>query len=266
MLRPDGFLAIVDKNIAVAFGPAAVDAQRRRSSGSTSTGARWMYPAGGPVRERWFWPGALRRRAAAPVRGRPGGPPPLPGRAGVVGLPARSLGEADDTLGGKGRGRSPCLSCIARCWPTAPPAAETPPGSGADPGAGGNRLRSGRDPYPFGFRRGRFVLYDGRQFKATGLRRLLTHEHVAIDVDTLRSGRAGRSLRGPRRPPRCEGGLEAPAVEPPRAGVTPAEGVDPPPADRGPARTRPGGGRALDAALPVPASVSLGVQLPGRPG
>jgi hypothetical protein len=44
------------------------------------------------------------------------------------------------------------------------------------------------EPHPFAFRRGRFLLYDSRQTSAGSLRPLLTHEHVAIDVDTLRRG------------------------------------------------------------------------------
>ena len=60
VLRAGGTLAIVDKNarsldsrrpwlpsLAVKW----VDERR----------GLWMYPAGGPVRERWFWPGALAR-------------------------------------------------------------------------------------------------------------------------------------------------------------------------------------------------------------
>ena len=49
-----------------------------------------------------------------------------------------------------------------------------------------------RDPHPFAFRRGRFLLHDGRQASAASLRPLLTHEHVTIDVDALR--RASRSI------------------------------------------------------------------------
>ncbi len=42
------------------------------------------------------------------------------------------------------------------------------------------------DAHPFAFRRGRFVLYDGRQVTAGSLKTLLTGEHVAIDIDLLR--------------------------------------------------------------------------------
>jgi hypothetical protein len=45
-----------------------------------------------------------------------------------------------------------------------------------------------RDPHPFAFRRGRFVLYDRRLVSAATLTQMLTHEHVAIDVDVLRRG------------------------------------------------------------------------------
>ena len=42
------------------------------------------------------------------------------------------------------------------------------------------------DAHPFAFRRGRFVLYDGRQTAAGSLKALLTAKHVAIDIDVLR--------------------------------------------------------------------------------
>ena len=60
MLRPSGFLLIIDKNIASlsaqrpwipSIAVKRIDEYR----------GRWMYPAGGPVRERWFWPPALKR-------------------------------------------------------------------------------------------------------------------------------------------------------------------------------------------------------------
>src|SRR3954466_8668200 len=43
-----------------------------------------------------------------------------------------------------------------------------------------------RDEHPYAFRRGRFVLFDGKVVAPASLRTLLTHEHVAIDVDLLR--------------------------------------------------------------------------------
>lgn len=61
VLRPGGTLAIVDKNAASCNarrpwlpGLAVKWIDERRG--------RWMYPPGGPVRERWFWPGTLRDR------------------------------------------------------------------------------------------------------------------------------------------------------------------------------------------------------------
>jgi ubiquinone/menaquinone biosynthesis C-methylase UbiE len=59
VLRPSGFMAIVDKNIASlsaqrpwipSIAVKRIDEHR----------GRWMYPARGPVRERWFWPQALK--------------------------------------------------------------------------------------------------------------------------------------------------------------------------------------------------------------
>lgn len=63
VLRPGGTIAVVDKNAG------ALDATR---PWLPSLAVKWidehrgrfMYPAGGPVRERWFWPGALARRIA----------------------------------------------------------------------------------------------------------------------------------------------------------------------------------------------------------
>ncbi len=61
VLRPGGLFAIVDKNAGAlnskrpwipALAVKAIDERR----------GRWMYPHGGPVRERWFWPEALKMR------------------------------------------------------------------------------------------------------------------------------------------------------------------------------------------------------------
>jgi 2-polyprenyl-6-hydroxyphenyl methylase/3-demethylubiquinone-9 3-methyltransferase len=63
VLRPGGVLAVVDKNAGALNAdrpwlPALlvkwIDERR----------GLWMYPAGGPVRERWFWPGRLRAHLA----------------------------------------------------------------------------------------------------------------------------------------------------------------------------------------------------------
>lgn len=61
VLRPSGVVAIVDKNAG------ALDARRPWLPSLAvkwvdERRGRWMYPAGGPVRERWFWPGSLRAR------------------------------------------------------------------------------------------------------------------------------------------------------------------------------------------------------------
>jgi 2-polyprenyl-6-hydroxyphenyl methylase/3-demethylubiquinone-9 3-methyltransferase len=61
VLRPGGTVAIVDKNAASwndrrpwlpNLAVKWIDEQR----------GRWMYPRGGPVRERWFWPDRFARR------------------------------------------------------------------------------------------------------------------------------------------------------------------------------------------------------------
>jgi 2-polyprenyl-6-hydroxyphenyl methylase/3-demethylubiquinone-9 3-methyltransferase len=55
VLRPSGFLAVVDKNVASlsAQRPWIPSVAMKRID---EYRGRWMYPAGGPVRERWFWP------------------------------------------------------------------------------------------------------------------------------------------------------------------------------------------------------------------
>lgn len=63
VLRPGGILAIVDKNAG------ALNADRPWLPGLLvkwidERRGLWMYPAGGPVRERWFWPGRFRARLA----------------------------------------------------------------------------------------------------------------------------------------------------------------------------------------------------------
>jgi len=59
VLRPGGLLTIVDKNAA------SLDARRPWLPSVVvkridECRGYWMYPRGGPVRERWFWPGSLR--------------------------------------------------------------------------------------------------------------------------------------------------------------------------------------------------------------
>jgi SAM-dependent methyltransferase len=61
VLRAGGRLAIVDKNVR------ALDAKRPWLPSVVlkcidERRGLWMYPAGGPVVERWFWPGGLKRR------------------------------------------------------------------------------------------------------------------------------------------------------------------------------------------------------------
>ncbi len=59
VLRAGGFLVIVDKNVAALdvnrpWLPSVLVKRIDEIRG------RWMYPARGPVRERWFWPSGLR--------------------------------------------------------------------------------------------------------------------------------------------------------------------------------------------------------------
>lgn len=64
VLRPGGILVIVDKNVL------AMNAQRPWLPAAAvkwldERRGLWMYPANGPVRERWFRPGMLRRKLGA---------------------------------------------------------------------------------------------------------------------------------------------------------------------------------------------------------
>ncbi len=64
VLRPGGTLVIVDKNVLAMNAqrpwlPAAAVKWRDERRGL------WMYPANGPVRERWFRPASMRRRLRA---------------------------------------------------------------------------------------------------------------------------------------------------------------------------------------------------------
>jgi 2-polyprenyl-6-hydroxyphenyl methylase/3-demethylubiquinone-9 3-methyltransferase len=63
VLRPGGLLAIVDKN-AGSWNARRPWLPNLAVKWLDERRGRWMYPAGGPVRERWFWPGAFRRRLA----------------------------------------------------------------------------------------------------------------------------------------------------------------------------------------------------------
>lgn len=61
VLRPGGMLAVIDKNAG------ALNAQRPWLPAAAvkvidERRGRWMYPHGGPVRERWFWPGPFAQR------------------------------------------------------------------------------------------------------------------------------------------------------------------------------------------------------------
>ena len=63
---------------------------------------------------------------------------------------------------------------------------KTPPGLELILAQEGIAFEVVRDAHPFAFRRGRFVLFDGQQTDPGRLRAMLTHEHVAIDIDLLR--------------------------------------------------------------------------------
>ncbi|MGC8638615.1 MAG: hypothetical protein ACP5XB_01910 [Isosphaeraceae bacterium] len=63
---------------------------------------------------------------------------------------------------------------------------KTPPGLELILAQEGIAFEVVRDARPFAFGRGRFILFDGRRTEQSRLRAMLTHEHVAIDIDSLR--------------------------------------------------------------------------------
>lgn len=65
---------------------------------------------------------------------------------------------------------------------------KTPPGLELILAQEGVAFEVVRDPHPFAFRGGRFVLFDGRRETPAATRALLTAGHVAIDVDAFRKG------------------------------------------------------------------------------
>jgi hypothetical protein len=67
---------------------------------------------------------------------------------------------------------------------------ETPPGLELALAQEGVAYRVIRDPHPLAFQSGRFVLFDGRAVATAVVRATLSAEHVAMDVDYLRSGEA----------------------------------------------------------------------------
>jgi SAM-dependent methyltransferase len=63
VLRPGGVVAIIDKN-AGSFDARRPWLPSLAVKWIDERRGRWMYPASGPVRERWFWPAAMRGRLA----------------------------------------------------------------------------------------------------------------------------------------------------------------------------------------------------------
>ncbi|WP_152051728.1 class I SAM-dependent methyltransferase [Tautonia marina] len=61
VLRPGGRIVIVDKN-AASLDPIRPWLPAILVKRIDERRGRWMYPPGSRVRERWFWPGQMRRR------------------------------------------------------------------------------------------------------------------------------------------------------------------------------------------------------------
>ena len=186
VLRPGGLFVLVDKNVYAmnvrrpwlpALAIKWLD-QRR---------GRWMYPHGGPVRERWFRPAGMRRRLLRWFR-----------EVRVIHLlsgdeagrfPFRMFPSTRLFVlwGGPGAGR-----CRANGRYTPIPASlplllwKTPPGLELILAQEGVPFEVVREAHPLIFRGGRFILFDGRTTPRAALSAMLSPEHVAIDVDTLR--------------------------------------------------------------------------------
>ncbi|GAC1473442.1 MAG: hypothetical protein NVSMB9_22050 [Isosphaeraceae bacterium] len=67
VLRPEGMLAIVDKN-ACSWNSQRPWLPNLALKWLDERRGRWMYPVGGPAQERWFWPGVFRRQLAGYFR------------------------------------------------------------------------------------------------------------------------------------------------------------------------------------------------------
>ena len=91
-----------------------------------------------------------------------------------------------------------------------------------------------RDPHPLAFRRGRFVLFDGRSDRARRSRPLLTPEHVAIDVDLLRRDEPVDPFEALVDHQDARGDLEGRRWTLTERVSRHAQGLDPPPPDRRP--------------------------------
>jgi 2-polyprenyl-6-hydroxyphenyl methylase/3-demethylubiquinone-9 3-methyltransferase len=61
VLRPGGVIAVVDKN-AGSWNARRPWLPNLALKWLDEKRGRWMYPSGGPVRERWFWPEAFRKQ------------------------------------------------------------------------------------------------------------------------------------------------------------------------------------------------------------
>ena len=111
MLRPGGTFVLVDKNVLLDERPAALAASLAVKWLDERRGL-WMYPPGGPVRERWFRPGELKRRLSrwfadvrvdSPALACRGGPVP------VLDVPCDAAVRA---LGGQVAGRGRVIATV----------------------------------------------------------------------------------------------------------------------------------------------------------
>ena len=127
VLSPRGSLAIVDKSLA------SLDARRPWLPSALVKAiderrGLWMYPSGGPARERWFWPRRLRKVLQIFRRG-PRRAPALARGAAAGAVPARPGRAADGPVGRPGRRRRRCL----RFTRPVPPPSRSPCSSGRRP-------------------------------------------------------------------------------------------------------------------------------------
>ena len=142
---------------------------------------------------------------------------------------------------------------------------KTPPGLELILAQEGVPFETVKDPHPLSFRAGRFVLFDGQTAPAGSIGPLLGRAHVLIDVDDFRRGETPDPFAALVDQQRGAWLVDFWRVHGFRAGCPVCQGLAAAPFDRPAARCGDRGGRRLDADFPVSLSVSIGVQLPGRP-
>ena len=268
VLRPGGTFVVVDKNVLLVERPAALAAERgrevdrraARAAGCIRTADRCASAGSGrPACGGGSGGGSARSGSSTCSRDAEAGRFPfqyVPGDATV-----RAVGGS-----GAGRGRVTEL-LLADAGLAAAALVEDAAGAGADPRPGRRAVRDGQGrPSALVPRRPvRPVRRPGDDARLAA-RPALTPEHVAIDVDALRRGEPLDPFAALVDHTAARGLVDRRSRTAFRAGgaVSPRRWIR----RRLIGRLRRGRHRGrgrLDPAGPVPVSVSLGLQLPGRP-